>query len=254
MRLDKYLAEQKLADSRTRAAALIEAGLVTVEGRVQKKPSFELPPGASVQVIGALFPYVSRGGLKLKGALDAFGLSPEGLVCADIGASTGGFTDCLLQAGAKKVYAIDSGKDQLHDSLRGDPRVISMESVNARFLTPADLGEPIDLAVTDVSFISQTLLHSAIASILREGGNFVSLIKPQFEAGRENLAKGGIVKDVRARRAATQRVIASAIAAGFAPVAVIPSPITGGDGNIEYLAYFRKANYTGALPDLTRLP
>lgn len=254
MRLDKYLAEHALADSRTRAAQMIEAGLIRVNGAVQKKSSFDVPEGASVEVAGQLLPYVSRGGLKLKGALDAFGISPSGLVCADIGASTGGFTDCLLQEGAVKVFAIDSGRDQLHEKLRSDLRVVSMESFNARNLTLAHLGEAVDLAVTDVSFISQTLLHAPIASILKDGGIFVSLIKPQFEAGRENLGKGGIVKDPKVRREAARRVLVSAMTAGLAPVAVTVSPITGGDGNVEYLAYFRKQPITGVVPDLDHLP
>ena len=254
MRLDKYLAENGLADSRTRAAQMIEAGLIRVIGTVQKKPSFDVLEGAAVEATGDLLPYVSRGGLKLKGALDAFSISPKGMVCADIGASTGGFTDCLLQEGAVKVYAIDSGRDQLHEKLRSDPRVVSMESFNARGLTPAHLGETVDLAVTDVSFISQTLLHEAIASILKDGGIFISLIKPQFEVGRENLGKGGIVKNPKARRDAARRVLVSAMAAGLALIAVITSPITGGDGNIEYLAYFRKEQITGIIPDLNNLP
>ncbi len=254
MRLDKYLAEHALADSRTRAAQMIEAGLIRVNGAVQKKPSFDVPDGASVEVAGQLLPYVSRGGLKLKGALDAFGISPGELVCADIGASTGGFTDCLLQEGAVKVYAVDSGRDQLHEKLRSDPRVVSMESFNARGLTPVHLGEQVDLAVTDVSFISQTLLHEAIASILKDGGIFISLIKPQFEVGRENLGKGGIVKNPKVRREAARRVLTSAMAAGLAPIAVTVSPVTGGDGNVEYLAYFRKQPITETIPEIDHLP
>lgn len=254
MRLDKYLAENGYADSRTRAAQMIEAGLIRVNGTVQKKSSFDVPVGATVEANGELIPYVSRGGLKLKGALDAFKLSPKGMICADIGASTGGFTDCLLQEGAVKVYAIDSGRDQLHEKLRADPRVVSMESFNARNLTLAHLGEAMDLAVTDVSFISQTLLHAPIASILKDGGIFVSLIKPQFEAGRENLGKGGIVKNPQTRREAARRVLASAMSTGLNPIAVIASPITGGDGNIEYLAYFRKQPISGVLPEVDHLP
>lgn len=253
MRLDKYLAENGFAESRTRAAGMIDAGLIRVNGVVQKKPSYDVPEGATVEVAGELIPYVSRGGLKLKGALDSFGLSPKGMICADIGSSTGGFTDCLLQEGAVKVYAIDSGRDQLHEKLRSDPRVVSMESFNARNLTIAHLGEAVDLAVTDVSFISQTLLHKAIASILKENGLFVSLIKPQFEVGRENLGKGGIVKNPQARREAARRVMASALAAGLTPIAITASPITGGDGNIEYVAYFRKQQTSGILPEVDHL-
>ena len=248
MRLDKYLAENGFADSRTLAARMIEAGLIRVNGTVQKKPSFDVPDGATIEADGELIPYVSRGGLKLKGALDAFELSPKGMICADIGASTGGFTDCLLQEGAVKIYAIDSGRDQLHEKLRSDPRVVSMESFNARNLTPAHLDEAVDLVVTDVSFISQTLLHAPIASILKDGGVFVSLIKPQFEVGRENLGKGGIVKNPKARREAARRVMASAMTAGLSPIAITVSPITGGDGNVEYLAYFVKGKSISQFP------
>ncbi len=254
MRLDKFLTEQGFAESRTRASRLIETGKVTVDGKAITKPAFDVPDGANVTVAEDDCPYVSRGGLKLDGALKAFSIDPDGMVCADVGASTGGFTDCLLQRGAVKVYAIDSGRDQLHPSLRNDHRVVSMEGCNARYLTPADLGEQVDLTVTDVSFISQTLLHGVIASLLKEGGGFVSLIKPQFEVGRENLGKGGIVKNPKVRREAARRVMASAMAAGLAPISIVPSPITGGDGNIEYLAYFIKQPISGPIPDVDHLP
>lgn len=254
MRLDKYLTEQGFAQSRTRAARLIETGKVSVDGKTITKSSYEINPDATIAVAKDDCPYVSRGGLKLEGALKAFEIHPEGMVCADVGASTGGFTDCLLQRGAVKVYAIDSGKDQLYPSLRDDPRVVSMEGCNARYLLPQTLGEQVDLVVTDVSFISQTLLHGAIASILKDSGIFVSLIKPQFEAGRENLGKGGIVKNPKVRREAARRVLASAMATGLAPIEVIPSPITGGDGNIEYLAYFIKQPIAGIIPDVDHLP
>lgn len=253
-RLDKYLAEQKIAESRTRAAAMIEAGLIRVNGTVQKKPSFDVPEGALVEKTGELIPYVSRGGLKLEGALDAFGLNVSGLICADVGSSTGGFTDCLLQRGAVRVYAIDSGRDQLHPSLRADARVVVMEECNARMLSPGLLGEQVDLVVTDVSFISQTLLHDPISSVLKDGGIFVSLIKPQFEVGRENLGKGGIVKNPKVRREAARRVMASAQIAGLSPEKIIPSPIAGGDGNIEYLALFVKQTEKLSVPAVDQLP
>ena len=254
MRLDKYLTEAGFAESRTRAARLIESGKVAVDGKAITKSAFEVPDGAKVTVAQDDCPYVSRGGLKLQGALDAFGIDPCGMVCADIGASTGGFTHCLLTKGAIRIYAVDSGRDQLHSSLRQDGRVVSMEGCNARYLTAADLGELVDLAVTDVSFISQTLLHNVIASLLKEGGGFVSLIKPQFEVGRENLGKGGIVKNPNVRREAARRVMASAMAAGLAPIAIVPSPITGGDGNIEYLAHFIKQPISGPSPETDHLP
>lgn len=240
MRIDKFLAENSYCESRNKALRLIEAGLVEVDGKVVTKPSYDLPDGSNVKILGRECPYVGRGGLKLAGALEAFGLDVHRLVCADVGASTGGFTDCLLQGGAAKVYAIDSGSDQLHHSLRSDSRVVVMEGCNARTLTPALLGEKVDLVVTDVSFISQTLLHQPIASILKDGGVFVSLIKPQFEVGRAGLGKGGIVKNASFRHKAAESVIASAEAEGFGCRAIIPSPITGGDGNVEYLALFVK--------------
>ena len=254
MRLDKYLTEEGYAESRTRAARLIESGKVKVDGKTITKASFEVSDGAVISVEADDCPYVSRGGLKLEGALKTFQIDPNGMVCADVGSSTGGFTHCLLLLGACRVYAIDSGSDQLHPSLRNNSRVISMEGCNARYLTPVELGEQVDLVVTDVSFISQTLLHGVIASLLKDGGGFVSLIKPQFEVGRENLGKGGIVKDRKVRREAARRVMASALSAGLAPVAIAPSPITGGDGNIEYLAYFVKKPVSEIIPETDHLP
>lgn len=254
MRIDKYLAQSGLCESRSKALRLIEAGLVQVNGNVVTKPSFDLSEGAEVKLLGTDCPYVSRGGLKLKGALDAFGIDPSGAVCADVGSSTGGFTDCLLRGGAVKVYAIDSGSDQLHHSLRSDPRVVVMEGCNARSLSPELLGERVDLVVTDVSFISQTLLHEPIASIMNDGGIFISLIKPQFEVGRAKLGKGGIVKLASHRHMAAHSVIASAASAGLGCRAVVPSPITGGDGNVEYLALFVKGEALDAQLDIEKLP
>lgn len=254
MRLDKYLAEQGLCESRTKALHLIEAGLVQVNGSIVRKPSYDLQAGSQVVLLGSDCPYVSRGGLKLSGALDAFHIDVCNLICADVGSSTGGFTDCLLQNGASKVYAIDSGKDQLHHSLRDDNRVVVMEGCNARSLSPSLLGEQVDLVVTDVSFISQTLLHSPIASVMKEGAAFVSLIKPQFEVGRSKLGKGGIVKQAAYRHMAAESVIASARSAGLECVAVIPSPIKGGDGNIEYLGLFVKGKAVEMLTDIDKLP
>ncbi len=254
MRLDKYLTENGFAESRNKAQRLIEAGLVQIENCVVRKPSFDLTEGVEIKLLGSDCPYVSRGGLKLAGALARFGISPAGLICADIGSSTGGFTDCLLQGGAARVYAIDSGSDQLHPSLRSDRRVMVMEHCNARRLTSELLGETVDLVVTDVSFISQTLLHVPIASVLKENGRFVSLIKPQFEVGREKIGKGGIVKKQCDRQQAAELVIVSAQAAGMGCQAVIESSIKGGDGNIEYLAWFIKGQPSSANLDIERLP
>lgn len=256
MRLDVYLVGQGLAASRTLAQKLIASRAVTVDGRVAEKPSEDISDGAhtvSVQPIDEMR-YVGRGGLKLEAALETFGLSVEGLVIADIGASTGGFTDCLLQRGAARVYCVDSGHGQLHPRVAADPRVRSLEGCNARYLTPGQLLEAervaadpapnfsgvTDGAVMDVSFISQTYVHPALQGIVRDGGCLITLIKPQFEAGPMALSKNGIVTREADRRAAVERVLASAAACGFALREIIPSPIRGGDGNVEYLAYFVK--------------
>lgn len=261
MRIDLYLVQNGYADSRTLAQKLIADGAVTVDGRSVRKPSEDISEGShTVAVVStADTRFVGRGGLKLEAALNAFPVRVEGLVMADIGASTGGFTDCLLQKGAARVYAVDAGHGQLHPRLLADDRVRSAEGMNARSLTPADLrrieaewqvshGEiavndftgTVDGIVMDVSFISQTLLHPALAGLLREGGFMITLIKPQFELTKSALNKQGVVKQERDRKAAVDRVLTSAAACGFEAVSVIPSPIEGGDGNREFLAYFVK--------------
>ena len=259
MRADVYLTEHGYAPSRRRAQELIESGSVTVDGKVVKKSSTAIEEGEHIVTVEDQLAYVSRGGLKLEAALAAFDLDPTGMTVADIGASTGGFTDCLLQRGAARVYAVDAGHGQLHPRLLADPRVRSAEGVNARELTAAHLirveqewqkahpdgvMEPfsgqVDGVVMDVSFISQTLLHPALASILRDGGWMVALVKPQFELTRSALNKQGIVKQEKDRKAAVDRVLQSAAACGFEAVSVIPSPIEGGDGNREFLGYFVK--------------
>ena len=261
MRADLYLTQNGYADSRTLARKLIEDGAVVLDGRVLKKAAEEIPDGAHTVTVASTADtrYVGRGGLKLEGALAAFRLDPTGLVMADIGASTGGFTDCLLQNGAALVFAVDAGHGQLHPKLQSDPRVRSAEGLNARAMTSADLvavdaawreshpdvsavpfAGSVDGIVMDVSFISQTLLHPALASILKDGGWMVALIKPQFELTRSALNKQGIVKQERDRKAAVERVLQSAAACGFEAVSVIPSPIEGGDGNREFLGYFVK--------------
>ena len=256
MRADLYLTQNGYAASRTLAQKLIADGAVTVDGRVIGKPSEDIAEGDHTILVAATADtrYVGRGGLKMEAALRTFPVDVTGATVADIGASTGGFTDCLLQNGAARVYAVDAGHGQLHPRLASDPRVRSAEGFNARYLTPdvllrmeqaaavpdPDFGGTVDGCVTDVSFISQTLLHPAIAAVLRDGGWFISLIKPQFELDGRALGKHGIVKSERDRRAAADRVIASARATGLCLVALIPSPIEGGDGNRELLAYFRK--------------
>ena len=239
-RLDLHLVEAGLSQSRTLASKAIKEGLVRVNGRVEKKPSLPVTEKDSVTVEKAPWErYVSRGGLKLEAALDAFRISPQGLVCVDIGSSTGGFTHCLLTRGARRVYAVDSGRDQLHASLRERSEVIVMEQCNARDLGE-DFPERADLAVMDVSFISQSLIYPAVVQILKPEGIFISLIKPQFEVGRQNVGKGGIVKSEAARKGAIEALRLAAREAGLRMEQVIPSPIEGGDGNREYLAYFTR--------------
>lgn len=247
MRLDVYLTEKGYCESRKKASDIIKAGNVFVCGRCVQKAAFdlELEKETEIKIIGDICQYVGRGGLKLERAIECFKIDVSGLVCADIGASTGGFTDCLLQRGAKKVYAVDSGKDQLHKKLRQDERVVCMEETNARYLTSDYLGEKCDLAVMDVSFISQTLLYGSVSNILKDSGRFISLIKPQFEAGRENIGKKGIVKDEKVRRAVCDNIKAYAEKSGFECIEIIDSPILGGDGNKEFLALFEKRNSGG---------
>lgn len=239
MRLDKYLVEEGLTPTRQKAVFCIKEGLVLLDGKVCTKSSADTE-GKKVELLGLAFPYVSRGGLKLLGALRAFSLSPEGLVCLDIGASTGGFTHCLLEHGAKKVYALDVGRDQLHESLKGDDRVISMEQFNARELNEACLPEKIDFAVSDLSFISQGLIYEPLLTVLKDGAPFVSLIKPQFEAGRGSLSKKGIVTDLKDHFRVIAELKEKAEVSGLVMEDLCRSPIDGGDGNREYVALFRK--------------
>ncbi len=257
MRADVYLAEKGLSQSRSRAQADIASGRLYVNGKCVTKSSFDINEGDKVELRGEDMPYVGRGGLKLNGALDMFGceesssndgafriagnvFSPKGKVCADIGASTGGFTDCLLQNGASKVYAVDCGYGQLHEKLVNDPRVVNIENFNARELSADVTDGEVDVAVMDVSFISQTLILPAVYATLKDGGELISLIKPQFEAGKNALGHKGVVKNDKYRILAVKSVLAFAKAIGFSLVGLAKSPITGGDGNTEYLAYFIK--------------
>jgi 23S rRNA (cytidine1920-2'-O)/16S rRNA (cytidine1409-2'-O)-methyltransferase len=239
MRLDAFLKENGYAATRTRAKALIEAGAVTVNGKVAKKPSLDVQEGASIAVTDILR-YVGRGGFKLEAALAAFPISCKDRVVLDIGASSGGFTDCALQNGASRVYALDVGQGQLVDSLRRDARVVCFENYNARYLKKEDFVPRPTFVTMDVSFISQTLILPAIANLLAEGDVLVSLIKPQFEAGRQAVRHGGIVRDEADRKAAIDRVLSTAVSLGFRVGGYITSPILGGDGNTEYLACFVK--------------
>lgn len=245
MRIDKLLFSRGLAKSREAAQRMIREGNISACGKVVTKPSAEISDDCEIKIIGETLKYVSRGGLKLERALDAFAIDVKGLDCVDIGASTGGFTDCLLQRGAVHVRAVDVGRSQLDDSLVEDPRVTSYEGMNARYLTPDDIGGKCELAVCDVSFISLTLILPAVSGVLSENGRFVALIKPQFEAGRDNIGKNGIVKDRNVHAEVIERVLAAADACRLHCFGLTASPILGGDGNREYLAAFDRV---GGLP------
>jgi 23S rRNA (cytidine1920-2'-O)/16S rRNA (cytidine1409-2'-O)-methyltransferase len=238
-RADVLLVERGLVESRARAQAIILAGQVfSGEQRVDKAGQ-RLARDAPLEVRGRDHPYVSRGGVKLEGALDAFGLDPSGLTVADFGASTGGFTDCLLQRGAARVFAIDVGYGQLADKLRRDPRVVVMERVNARHLKAEDLPEAVALVVIDASFISILKLLPAAREVLREGGEVLGMVKPQFEVGQAALDKG-VVKDDVARRAAIDRVAEGAVALGFVALDRCDSKLAGPDGNVEAFLRLRR--------------
>ena len=242
MRIDLYLFTSGHAKSRTAAQAMIAEGRVFFDGVPVKKASFDLPESSQdlIEIRSGGCRYVSRGGLKLEAALQHFSIDVSSLCALDVGASTGGFTDCLLQHGASKVYAVDSGRAQFDPALSKDPRVVLRESCNARFLTAKDFADRIDFAVMDVSFISQILLFPALSSVLPNGAEMVTLIKPQFEVGRSGVGRGGIVRSEDLRKSAVLRVCEAASGYGFQTVGTIQSPIQGGDGNIEFLAYFRK--------------
>ncbi len=237
IRIDHLLVERKLAPSRTRAQALIMAGKVVVGDERVDKPGTRVPVDAALRVKGPDHPYVSRGGLKLAGGLDAFDIDPRGMVALDVGASTGGFTDCLLQRGALKVFALDVGRAQMHQKLRSDPRVKVMERFNARHLKSEDLGEPVDLAVFDLSFISVRLVLGPVRDCLRPSGQMVILVKPQFEVGREQVGRGGIVRDEALQLGAVDKVSAAAADLGLTEQGRVESPISGADGNREWLLH-----------------
>ncbi|CAH1653766.1 putative rRNA methyltransferase YqxC [Hyphomicrobiales bacterium] len=237
-RADQLLVERGFFESRARAQAAIAAGLVSADGRPVRKAS-EMVAQTAALVAEAPHPYVSRGGLKLAGALDAFGFDPRGLICLDVGSSTGGFTDLLLKRGARHVVAVDVGRDQLHASLRADPRVTSFEGQDIRTLEPEALPERPSLAAIDVSFISLKLVLPAVAALLAPGAGIAALIKPQFEAGRAALKKG-IVRDEAIQRQVCDDIVSTLETLGFAVEGPIPSPIEGGDGNREFLVGARR--------------
>jgi 23S rRNA (cytidine1920-2'-O)/16S rRNA (cytidine1409-2'-O)-methyltransferase len=237
VRLDRLLVERGLAASREKAQALILAGQVRVGDQKATKAGQAVAPDAAVSLTGPPPKYVSRGGLKLEAALDRFSIEVGDAVCLDIGASTGGFTDCLLRRGARRVYAVDVGTGQLDWRLRNDPRVVVRERVNARYLTWEEIGEPVDLVTCDVSFISVTLILPAVAQFLHPESRMIVLAKPQFEAGREQVGKGGIVRDPRVHQEVVEKVSQAVGGLGFEQVEAMESPVPGAEGNREFLVY-----------------
>ncbi len=241
IRLDTIVFDKGLAISREKARAMILAGEVTVEGKLIDKPGTKLNPEIDIEIKSSRMKYVSRGGFKLEGAISDFQLDFAGKTVLDVGASTGGYTDCALQNQAQKVYAIDVGYGQLDWSLRTDPRVVVIERTNIRYFTLAELGEKVDIITMDVSFISTTLIFPVLKTLLKENGEIVSLIKPQFEAGRDKVGKKGVVKDPLVHREVLLRCIGAAQTQGLSCVEITYSPITGPKGNIEYFIHLRPA-------------
>ena len=239
-RLDVLLVKRGLAESREKAKAIIMSGSVFVEGQREDKAGSTFPEESDITVKGHALPYVSRGGLKLEKAMKQFDVSMEGKVCTDVGSSTGGFTDCMLKNGARKVFAIDVGRGQLDWKLRQDERVVCMEKTNIRYVTPEDLGEPIDFSSIDVSFISLTKVLEPIRNYLKENGEIVALIKPQFEAGREKVGKKGVVREKSTHHEVIRMIVSHATSIGFSVLDIEFSPIKGPEGNIEYLIHLRK--------------
>lgn len=246
-RLDVLLVKQGLAESREKAKAVIMSGIVYVDGEKEDKAGTAFPETAAIEVRGHTLPYVSRGGLKLEKAMTHFGLALEGKICMDVGSSTGGFTDCMLQNGAVKVYAVDVGHGQLAWKLREDKRVICMEKTNIRYVTPKDIGDKIAFSSIDVSFISLTKVLGPVRSLLAEDGEIVCLIKPQFEAGREKVGKKGVVREKSVHLEVIQNVISYALSIGFEALHLEYSPIKGPEGNIEYLLHLKKTENSQAL-------
>lgn len=247
IRADVYLYQSNLAPSREKAQALIMAGVVYADGKRIDKAGASISEQAVIEIKDDPIPFVSRGGLKLKKAMDVFPISLDGRITADIGASTGGFTDCMLQSGASKVYAIDVGYGQLDWSLRNDARVCVMERTNARYMEPAWFNPAPGFASIDVSFISLKLILPALFKCLEEDGEVVALIKPQFEAGRNEVGKNGVVRDASVHEEVCERIIAFATSIGYDVHGLSYSPITGPKGNIEFLLYLRKSTVPGSV-------
>lgn len=253
-RLDVLLTEHGYADTRSKAQAIIMAGLVYVDGQKADKPGISYDENVSLEVRGETCPYVSRGGLKLEKALRNFGVDPTGFVCSDSGASTGGFTDCLLQQGASKVFAIDVGYGQLDWKIRSDPRVVVMERTNIRYVTPEDLGEPLDLSVIDVSFISLKIVLPAIKNLLKaSSGQVLCLIKPQFEAGKEKVGKKGVVREPETHKEVLDNFVELAHSLDFSIQGMTFSPVKGPEGNIEFLAHLTLADLPDLQPDTAQV-
>ena len=252
-RLDLLMTERGLCDSRSRAQALIMSGAVFVDGQKCDKAGTPVADDAAVEVRGETCPFVSRGGLKLEKALREFGVDPTGYVCSDSGASTGGFTDCLLQKGAKKVFAIDVGYGQLAWALRTDPRVVCMERTNIRYVTPEDLGEPLDLSVVDVSFISLRLVLPAVQKLLKPTGQVLCLIKPQFEAGKDKVGKKGVVREKSTHVEVLEQFLGLADELGFTVRNLTFSPVKGPEGNIEFLGHLSMQSADVERPDVAAL-
>ena len=239
-RLDVLLVKRNLAESREKAKALIMSGIVYVSGQKEDKAGTTFEETAPIEVRGSTLKYVSRGGLKLEKAMDCFGVRLDGKICMDVGASTGGFTDCMLQNGAVKVYSVDVGHGQLAWKLRNDERVVCMEKTNIRYVTPEDIADPIGFASIDVSFISLTKVLGPVKALLEDNGQIVCLIKPQFEAGREKVGKKGVVREPAVHLEVIDMVIDYALSIGFEALNLEFSPIKGPEGNIEYLLYLQK--------------
>lgn len=247
-RLDVFLVERGLIKTRNRAQAMIIEGKVLVDGEKVVKPGTPVAETAKIEVLAPEFPYVSRGGLKLEKALRVFAINLNGKVVLDLGASTGGFTDCALKNGAGKVFAVDVGYGQLAWKLRQDPRVVNMERRNARYLTPDDLGERVDIVTVDLAFISLQKIFPVIRTLIKDAGEIIALIKPQFEAGREKVGRRGVVRSRETHREVIAAVFRSAESEGFFPRAMTHSPIKGPEGNIEYLAHFTQYASNTAVP------
>ncbi|WP_270457671.1 TlyA family RNA methyltransferase [Faecalimonas umbilicata] len=249
-RLDVLLVKRNLAESREKAKAIIMSGNVFVEGQREDKAGTTFSDEVQIEIKGHTMPYVSRGGLKLEKAIANFDVDLEGKVCTDVGSSTGGFTDCMLQNGARKVFAIDVGRGQLAWKLRQDDRVVCMEKTNIRYVTPEDLGEEIDFSSIDVSFISLTKVLEPIRNYLKPDGEIVALIKPQFEAGREKVGKKGVVREKSTHHEVIELVTSYAASIGFQILGIEFSPIKGPEGNIEYLVHLKKSEAGSNLPDM----